>query len=148
MIHSIKWDPDPGHACWLVKKAEVFDIVSGWAATSASESAQSSLKSFAAEEPLKEMTVWGLTAAALVGGRGAYMKAPAPPQLVVFVLPGDVNVIQRIACCPETDPVLATDILCGWIVSMLPKRCNIMAAGHDAAALGLDMERLKRVALT
>lgn len=138
-----------GHACWLVKKADVAEMVSEWAArATSSQSAFGSLQSFAAEDLPKEVTVWGLTEASLVeGGRGSYMTAPAPAQLIVLLLPGEVNMIQRIARSPEIDPVVATDILCDWMVSMVPKRCRVMAT-NDVAALGLDMERLNRVALT
>ena len=120
-------------------------LVSEWAARSDSTSS-SALQSFAAEVVPKELTVWGLTEASLVGARGSYMTAPAPAQLVVLLLPGEINDMQRIARCPETDPVLATDLLCDWMASMLPKRCRISAA-NDVAALGLDTQRLNKVAL-
>ena len=136
----------PGHACWLLKKADIPQMMSEWALASPSHcSAQ--MESLAATE-LSELTVWGLTEASLAGGgRGAYMKPAADSQLVVLLLPGEVNQIQRIVRCPQNDPSSTTDVLCDWIVSMLPKRCKILAT-DDIAAFGLDMARLSRVALT
>ena len=137
-----------GHACWLVRKTDMPGMVSEWARSprSSSQSA-AALQSFA-EEPLpKELTLWGLTEASLVeGGRGSYMTAPAPAQLLVLPLPGEVNTIKRIARSHDIDPLLACDLLCDWMVSMVPKRCRIHAL-EDVAALGLDIDRLNRVAL-
>ena len=137
-----------GHACWLVRKTDMPGMVSEWARSprSSSQSA-AALQSFA-EEPLpKELTLWGLTEASLVeGGRGSYMTAPAPAQLLVLLLPGEVNTIKRIARSHDIDPLLACDLLCDWMVSMVPKRCRIHAL-EDVAALGLDIDRLNRVAL-
>ena len=136
-----------GHACWLVRKSDMPGIVSEWTRSprSSSQSA-AALQSFA-EEALQELTVWGLTEASLAeGGRGSYMTAPAPAQLVVLLLPGEVNTIKRIARSNDIDPLLACDLLCDWMVSMVPKRCRIHAL-EDVAALGLDIDRLNRVAL-
>ncbi|CAJ1350763.1 unnamed protein product [Effrenium voratum] len=119
-----------GHAVWVLRPAEVAPIVGAWG---------HSLE-------LGEVKAFGLTEASRAGGRGMYLAAPAaPPQLVVLLRPGEVNVIERIAMCPQTSPAVATEILCDWVVSMVPKRCKITCA-EDIASFSLDAARINRVA--
>ena len=135
----------PGHACWLLRKADLPQMVSEWALASPTH-CYDAFHSLAATD-LTNLTIWGLTEASLAGGRGAYMKPAAASQLIVILLPGEVNTIQRVARSPQADPSMATDVLCDWIVSMIPKRCKFLAA-DDVVVFGLDMARVNRVVLT
>ena len=115
-----------GHACWLLPRSQA----EAWFGEAAHDTS---------------LTCWAL-AQAPPGGRGAYLKPREDLETLLLLLlraTKDVNEIRHLKLRTD-DAERATDVLCDWIVSMLPKRCRLY---DDAQRLGLDTERLRKVLL-
>mmetsp|Transcript_6226 Transcript_6226/g.12949 ORF Transcript_6226/g.12949 Transcript_6226/m.12949 type:complete len:165 (+) Transcript_6226:61-555(+) len=125
-----------GHACWTVPRKDVIGIVISWGGAT----------SLATADLPSEYRVFALgDGSSLPGGPGLYMTPPGPPLLLVVAEPGEVNVLKHLAVAPGCHPAAATELVCDWLKSMLPKRCKLECA-EDASTCGLDLSQLQQLA--
>ncbi|CAE7526953.1 FCPF [Symbiodinium natans] len=126
-----------GHACWTVPRKDVTGIAIAWGGAS----------SLATADLPSEYRVFALgDGATCPGGPGLYMTAPCPPLLLVAAEPGEVNALKHLAVASGCHPAVATELICDWIKSMLPKRCKLECL-DDVRACGLDLSQLQQLAL-
>ncbi|OLQ07159.1 Fucoxanthin-chlorophyll a-c binding protein F, chloroplastic [Symbiodinium microadriaticum] len=125
-----------GHACWTLPRKDAIGIVISWGGAT----------SLATADLPSEYRVFALgDGATLPGGPGLYMTPPGPPLLLVVAEPGEVNVLKHLAVAPGCHPAAATELICDWLKSMLPKRCKLECI-EDASTCGLDLSQLQQLA--